>query len=495
MSEFFNQLKQVWERLSGVQRGLVIGTATLIIVIAIVAIVMGSSTEWRTLDTGLDRRAVQRVIAKLEDSDIPYRLRDGGSTIEIPSDRWEEVQAVVVKGDLLNDRGGKGFDKVLEGGLMDTKSQREFKQLVAKQEELEMTIVNLEGIEEATVYLTPAKNHWSQEGSERAKASVMLRPSAGHLIPSSQVETIVRFVSGAVKELDPDGVVVTDTRGQVLARPAGADSAVSTMGNSAHLRGLTLQNAAQEALEKAFGRDKVVVRCHVELETEQVRTETEGIIPGQKAVLSETIKTTENTKAFPGGAASTVQTQAGKAGSTDSQGSKTEDTQTEYAVGKRKETRVKAGGYVKHLGVSVVADSSLEAHEAAIENLVKNTVGYRAERGDSWGGVSFAPFVKPEPIAAPVDPGLWTVGFIWDVVTWSVTGVVGLSMVLMLWISTRRAQRDVQSALAGIAEDKEEPQIETRVDPKDELRELVDSDVDTVSKLLRNWLYEPVGSR
>ena len=495
MNEFLVQSKQIWARLTGVQRGLVFGTAALVIIGAVIAIVAGSSTEWRVLDTGLDRKSAQSVIAKLEDSDIPYRLRESGSAIEIPSDRWQDVQSIVIKGDLLNGATGRGFDKGLEGGLMDTKSQREFKQRIAQQEELEMTIVGLDGIEDATVYITPAKRHYTKEGSERAKASVMLRPSSGHLINSSQVESIVRMLSGAVKELDPDGVVVTDTHGQVLARLGGDGAGIGTIGTAAHTRGLSLQAAAEEALHEIFGRDKVVVRCHVELEMEAVTKETEGLIPGAKAVLSETIRTTENTKPFPGGAASTVPTTAGKNATNSAIGSKTEDTQTEYAVGKTHEKRIKAAGAVKHLAVSVVADASLTPHMAAIEKLVKGAVGYQEVRGDFWGGVRFAPFVKPEVIAEPAAPDLWTMDFIWKVATWSITGIVGLVMVVMLWMSARRAQRDVQSALAGIAEDNEEPQTEERVDPKDELRDLVDEDVDTVSKLLRNWLYEPVGSR
>ena len=495
MNKFFAQLKQIWGRLTGPQKGLVAGIGALVLIGGIVTVFAAGSTEWRTLGSGLSRKEARSVLTKLEDNSVPYRLRDNGSAVEVPMDRWDEVQAIVVKDDLLDRRSGKGYEQILGGGLMDTKSQREFKQLIAKQQELEMAIVRLEGIEEATVYITPAKNHWTKSGSERAKASVMLSADSGHLITAQQVETVVRFVANAVKELDPKSVVVTDTRGIVLARPDGADM----LNNSALLsqsHGIRLQAQAQDALERVFGENKVVVRCHVEFENEMVRTETDDIVPDSKVVVSEMIRSTENMKPGAGGVASTVPTQAGKAGSNAPiVNSKTEDTQTQYEVGREKTVRVKDGGSVKHMAVSVIADSSLEPHATAIESLVKSAVGYRLTRGDTWGGVSFAPFVTSDPVVIPDDPGLWTTGFIWDVVTWSVTGMVGLAMAFMLWSSARRAQRDVRTALVGIADDKKDLQTEVGVDPKDELRELVDRDADTVSKLLRNWLYEPVGSR
>lgn len=495
MNEFFAQLKQIWARFTGLQKGAVVGVGVLVIVGGVVTMVAAQSTEWRTLGAGLSRKEVQSVLTKLEDNAVPYRLRESGSAVEVPSDRWDEVQAIVVKDNLLDQKAGKGYDHIIGGGLMDTKSQREFKQLIAKQEELEMAIARLEGIAEATVYITPAKNHWTKSGSERAKASVMIRSEGAHLVTAQQVETVVRFVANAVKELEPDSVVVTDTRGVVLARPEGSDMLNATA-SLAQTHGLRLQGQAQDALERVFGRDKIVVRCHVEFDNEMVRTETDGIVPDSKVVVSETIRSTENLKPSPGGAASTVNTQVGKAGTNAPVvNAKTEDTETKYEIGRQKIVRVKDGGAVKHLAVSVIADESLTEHAAAVESLVKSAVGYQASRGDTWGGVSFAPFVIPEPVAGPVDPGLWTPGFIWDVVTWSITGVVGLAMAFMLWGSARRAQREVQSALAGIAKEKEDSRTEIRADPKDELRELVDQDFDTVSKLLRNWLYEPVGSR
>lgn len=495
MNKFFAQMKQIWGRLTGSQKRVVAGLAALVLIGGVVTVLAAGSTEWRTLGAGLSRKEVRSVLIKLDDNSVPYRLRENGSAVEVPSDRWAEVQAIVVKDDLLDNRGGKGYDQILGGGLMDTQSQREFKQLIAKQEELEMAVARLDGIEEATVYITPAKNHWTKSGSERAKASVMLRADSNHIITAQQVESVVRFVANAVKELDPKSVVVTDTRGVVLARPDGADM----LNNSALLsqsHGIRLQAQAQDALERVFGQEKVVVRCHVEFENEMVRTETDDIVPDSKVVVSETIRSTENLKPAVGGVASTVPTQAGKAGSgAPVVNAKTEDTQTEYEIGREKTVRVKDGGSVKHVAVSVIADSSLTSHADAIESLVKSAVGYQTARGDSWGGVSFVPFVTSPPVPVPDDPGLWTTGFIWDVVTWSVTGVIGLAMAFMLWSSARRAQRDVRTALVGIAEDKQDFQTEVGVDPKDELRELVDRDVDTVSKLLRNWLYEPVGSR
>ena len=496
MNQFFEQMKQIWGRMTRSQRLMIGGVGALTVLGGVLAVSAGGSTEWRPLAGDLPRKEMQATLAKLDDQSIPYRLRDGGNSVDVPADRWEDVQAVVVKESLLDGKSGRGYEQIMGGGLMDTRAQREFKQLVAKQEELEMAIGRLEGIDEAAVYITPAKSHWTRERSERAKASVMLRAAPGHLVTGSQVETVVRFVANAVGELDAESVVVTDTRGTVLARPQGA-RAIGAATNLAQTHGVRLQGHAQEALERVFGVDKVVVRCHVDLDNEMVRTETEGIVPDSKVVVSESIRSTEDKKPRGSGVASTAPlntSKRGRAGATLTT-SKTEDLKTEYEIGREKTVRVKEGGAVKHLAVSVIADESLQEHEAAIESIVKSAVGYQVRRGDTWGGVSFAPFVEPVTVSAPAAPGLWTTGFIWEVATWAITGVVGVVLALMVWRSTRRAQRDVQAALANIAEEKSDKDFEVRPDPAAELRDVVDEDAETVSKLLRNWLYEPAGSR
>ena len=495
MNAFVTQVKQVWQRLSRVQRGLVLGTAVLIVLFSCVAIFTGSSTQWRTLGSGLSRKEAQKVLAKLDDADVPYRIVEGGSTIEVPFDRWNEVQTIVVQNDLLQHDSDKGFAKAFGLDITATKSQQEFKRLIALQDELEMAIMRQEGIEDATVYITPAKHHWTKEGSQGAKASVMLDPTPGHLISAHQVESIVRFVAGAVKELDAESVVVTDTRGLVLARPEGADRPVAVAAGLAQARSMRLQGAAEEALERVFGRDKVVVRCNVELDMEQVRVETDGFLPDSQVVQTEKIRATENSKPLGKGTVSTSAVQAGTAAGSEV-GSKTEDTDITYAHGKKREVRIKEVGAVKNLAVSVLADESLKVHTLAIESIVKGAVGYRSARGDTFGGVQFVPFAAPIAAAAPAEPTMWETGFAWELIKWSITGVIGLAFVAYLALTARRAKKTVGSALARIAEEEtdERRQLEVRPDPKDELKELVHRDVGTVGKLLRNWMYEPAGS-
>jgi flagellar M-ring protein FliF len=492
MNEVWRQLKQIWGKFTQGQRWLVIGTSAAVVLGVVVAITAGSSTEWRTLAADVPRKDVQKLLAKLDDAGIPFRLEAQGTTVDVPADRWSDVQRVVMDNELLVKNAGRGYDSILGINITDTREQAEYKRLIAQQDELEIAIERQEGIEEATLYITPAKNHWSKEGSERAKAAVMLRLAPGYLTTGHQVEAIVRFVAGAVKELDPQNVIVTDTRGVVLARPNEGEATLQTSVLLNHAYGLRLRAAAQEALDQAFGGDRTIVSCNVDLDLERVRTETDGFIPGSKVVLKETLKSEMNTRPS-GGVVSTSQEQAGR--SSEAAGSRTEDTETSYDHGRRKEVRIRDGGDVKNLTVSVLAAVDLTASAVAIESIVKSAVGYMEARGDVWNGVQFVPFNVPQPMVLPEPPGMWTGEFVWQLVRWAITGLVGIAMVFVISRSARRARESVQGVFADIAVEHGEPIVEVRAAPEEEIKDLVKRDADAVSRLLRNWLYEPAGSR
>lgn len=488
MNAFFGQIKQIWGNLPTAQKVLIGGLGGLVLLGGVVAVLVGGSTDWRTLGSGMDGAEAQKLLTKLDESNVPYRLQDSGRSVQVPADRWDEVQSLMVRNDLVPGRKSNGYDALDNMPFGMTDRQRDLKMRVATERELAMTITDIDGIESAKIHITPAKRSWNKRDSTPAKASVVVRSRPGRVLPPSSVEAVVQLVAGAVPGLEPKRVVVSDASlGVVLSRPEGAGTAYGSDRFRQHEQ--RLQEKAESALARALGEGKAVVRVDAELDLERVDTTESVILPDSKVVTKERSKTTENRTDEPKGNVSTAAVQAGGQNRKD-QSSSSEETEASYEFSRRTVHRVKDLGTVKRLTVGVLVDEEFKDRSDAIANVVKGAVGFKPER--DFFEVSFVPFAEIPALPAPPEPAFWENAVVLDFAKWGVTALVGLGIVFFLWRSARRAREGVKQAIERTMEHRRRGS-ERKEDPKQEILEMVDDDVEAVGNTLRNWLYEPVG--
>jgi flagellar M-ring protein FliF len=500
MKEMFTQIAKLWNSLPAGQKlvGVVLGIVTVGAAVALIA--MGNATEWRVAATGVERADAQKLLAKLEESGIPFKLSDEGRTVLVPSDRLPDVQSLVVRNDLMAPDAGKGWAGLRDANVIMPESQLKLRMRVAQEEQLALSLKRFEGVEDAVVHITPAIRSWNRQDSRPAKASVMVQAKPGRMLLAGEVESVIQLVAHAVEGLEPDNVVVSDYRGMLLSRASGADRGLATRAVRAQEEEMHLQEKAESALALVLGPNKAVVRVDAELDLRKVEEVRHVVDPETRVVVSETQRTQSSTKsgAAAKGQPSTVAVQSGAAQAGAGQDSSTEDMNSSYDYGRSEIRTTHESGSIQRLTVGMVLDESLKDRGEALMGVVKGAVGFDAKRGDTLE-VAYVPFLvveAPTPSEAPpAEEGLPVT----DWIRYGITAAVSLVLIGWMILSAKRARKTLAQALApavapvsgASATADGRPLAEGRPDPRGEFRRMVDEDVDTVARVMRNWLYEP----
>lgn len=494
MAAVIAQLKTLWGQL-GTPQKLVIGGLTVLVVAALVAAVaMGGRTEYRVLATGLARDEAQKLLTSLDDAGIAYRIGNGGRDVEVDAESWSKVQGMVVKNDLLPGDALKGWGGLDKLGFGLTEKQQQLKMRVALEEQLALTLMQLDGIERATVHVTPARRSWNRRDSRPAKASVTVHARPGRILNQNQVSSVRQIVAHAVEGLETGDVAVIDARGIPLSAPEDGDEATAVdlkIRNSEEY----LQAKAESALAMAFGEGRAVVRVDVDVNRERIEETSSKIVPDSKVTMKEIITNEQNTGSSEArGEVSAAAVATAKKPS----GSQLEKIDAEYAYETRKETRIRPAGEVRRITVGVLVDEALSQKAAEITKLVKGAVGFTPQR-DSLE-VAFVPFAEKPAPEAPPEPSFMDDALVLDGVRWGVSLLVGIGILVALMRSAKKAREGLQEVIRerqqvemAMEAPEEEEEEEPKPDPRQEIVDAVDEDVDTVAKLLRGWLYEPAG--
>jgi flagellar M-ring protein FliF len=410
------------QRLSGLDQGqrmrLALGVL-LFVAIGIVGLVMGRQAEWRVLYANLADKDGGAVIAQLSTMNIPYKHADGGAAILVPADRVHDARLKLASMGLPKNSVG-GFEMMESNRFGMTQFQERLTFQRGLEGELTRSITALSSVQNARVHLAlPNQNGFFRE-QQKPSASVLLSLHPGRNLDRAQLAGIVHLVASSVPEMSPSAVSVLDDTGKLLSTPAdrngvaGADS--EQLQYVQQIEQLYTKRI-MDILEPIVGRQNVKAQVTAELDFSQTESTTESHKPNQtpdaSAVRSQQLIESSS------GAASPVP--AGVPGATSNQppGQSTASIngasqpltaagQSVGAGGKResivnyevdKTVRVVKGatGVIKRISAAVVVNNQVSTNdkgkttstpmsEAQIEKLtalVRETVGFNKERGDS----------------------------------------------------------------------------------------------------------------
>jgi len=333
---------------------------------------LGSRTDWAPLMTNLTADDASVVTKQLESLGTEYRLADGGSTVEVPSDVVYQTRIDVASVDMPSS-GKVGY------GILDNQdiTSSEFSQRIgfqrAMEGELAKTIEAIDGVKVATVHLAIPKNDTFALDEQKATASVMVKTAAGKVLSGTQVQAIVNLVSGGIEGLDPSDVTVADGEGSVLAAPG---TAPGTGGSDATEMQTTYEHnlaaSIEDMLAAVVGPDKAKVTVSADLDFDSTSSTSETysapttIVDGQPLAVNESTKTETYTGDGSGNQAagilgpdglpltSSTQGTTGAAGG----GYQLNEKQVNNAVNKVVENTNKAPGAVERLSVAVIVDEA-----------------------------------------------------------------------------------------------------------------------------------------
>lgn len=419
MPILFKQLGELWQRLDRRQRTGVIGGAVATLALIGALVFYATRPEYAVLFSDLRPADAQAIIEKLKQSNVPYQVSNGGTTISVPAERLSELRLQIAASGLLSG-GHVGFDLFDRNNFGATDFTQQVNYQRALEGELARTLEGMEEVESARVHITRPRESLFTERSERAKASVMLRVRQGRELSRERTEAIVALVSSAVEGLDPQDVSVMDTRGRILSAPArvGLNDAGAFNSHLEARRKLEAEMAARivSLIEPVAGTGRVRADVAADVDFSQIEQTEEKYDPRSAVIRSQ--QTSQEVRSTTGAQSGnivgarandlTAQPTPTATAAQPTVGEQRTMTATNYEIDRLVRKTTGGGGRISRLSVSVLVDyKNVNGVAVArtgeelkkIQDLVAAAVGINPGRGDQVV-VQTIPFDQPNAEAA-----------------------------------------------------------------------------------------------
>lgn len=487
------------QRLNGLplRNKLTMGAGLLALAGAVLAITLWSNQgDYRPLFSGLADKDGGAVIGQLAALQVPYKHEAGG-TILVPAGQVYELRMKLAAMGLPKGGSGNavGFELMDKSSIGQTQFNERLNFQRALEGELTRTITAMSDVADARVHLAiPQQNGFFRE-QQKPSASVMLTLRGGRTLDRAQIAGIVHLVSSSVPELHPKAVSVLDQTGALLSQ-TGADPATGLDGQQLQYKQQVeagLNKRIFDLLEPVVGRDNLRSTVTADVDFSQTEATAEEYRPNQgpnaqAAVRSSQSNESTNANAAPptgvpgaatnqppvpatapvNGASAPLQAAQGGAGVNSSR----REQVTNYELDKTVRVTRGAVGNVKRLNAAIVVNhrsvtdakgkttsQPVSAEEITrLTDLVKEAMGFSAERGDSVKVIT-APFVVDK--AEPADVPLWKQPWLTDLLR---SAIVPFAFVAIALIAVFGMIRPAIKAAAAPAPEEKPETVDEVVD-------------------------------
>lgn len=403
---------------------IMIGAVGALVVAGLVAALMFSrQPDYRVLFSNLSDKDGGAIVAQLASMNVPYKYTEGGGAIMIPADRIHDVRLKLATQGLP--KGAvSGFEIMENSKFGITQFQERVNYQRALEGELTRSIMGLSAVQNARVHLAlPNQNGFFRE-QQKPSASVLLTLYPGRMLDRTQIADIVHLIASSVPEMLPSAVSVLDDSGKLLSQAPNPDESPVDIQQLMYQQQLEKQYTQRilDILEPVVGKGNVKAQVTAELDFSRSESTSEIHAPNQgqapSAVRSQQVLEAIGEKepvpptGVPGavsnqppqtaaapvnGAAPVLQAaNAENSNILTIPGSKRESV-TNYEVDKTIKVTRSSTGTIKRMTAAVVVNylpgataegtvvpqALTEAQQAQMLALVRETIGYNAERGDS----------------------------------------------------------------------------------------------------------------
>jgi flagellar M-ring protein FliF len=415
-----SRLQQALQNINALsQRQKIAGAAALALVIALLAGVLlwNRAPDYAVLFSNLDERDGGQIIAALTQQNVPYRMSANGSAILVPQAQVHETRLRLAAEGLP--KGGLAGFELMDGqklGISQFNEQVNYQR--ALEGELSRTVQAIDAVASARVHLAMPKQTAFLRDDQRPTASVMVNLRAGRILDQNQVAGIVHLVSSSVPRMSAEGVKIVNQEGSLLT--VQADPLMRAGLNANQLEYVrAMEKAFIERIENILapmvGKDNFRAQVAADVDFNQVEQTAETYKPNptpDQAIRSqqtnEVINPLPGAQGIPGALTNqppvpaTAPLTAPAVGAGAGQGAQgvlnaNRSAVLNYELDRNIQHIKQAVGQLKRLSVAVVVNNrSIPAPDgtpstvpltdeeiARITNLVREAVGYNADRGDS----------------------------------------------------------------------------------------------------------------
>ena len=413
---------------------LMIGASAVMAVLA--ALWMWNRTpDYGVLYSNLSDRDGGTIIASLQQMNIPYKFSEGGGALLVAANKVPEARLrLAAQG--LPKGGTVGFELLDNQKFGTSQFAEQINYQRALEGELARSINSIAAVSSARVHLALPKQSLFVRDQKKPSASVVLALHQGRSIDEGQINAIVHLISSSVSELSAKSITVVDQAGNLLS---AANTGTRGLDTSQLKYAQEIEQGyirrIEAILQPVVGAGNVHAQVSAEIDFSVVESTDEKYHPnnepGRIAIRSQQLSESGQQGAgASGGVPGALSNQAplspkavadaasaAMGGSGSAPVNKRKDGTTNYELDHSIRHVQHAAGVVRRLSVAVLVNyrgtpgdkgkRETQALPAAdmekIKNLVKETMGFSSERGDSVNVVN-SEFATEPVIEIPVLP-------------------------------------------------------------------------------------------
>lgn len=437
------------------QIGLMLGLAASV-AIGVTIVLWSWTPNYGVLYGALEEQDVSAVLDALRQGGIEAKLDEATGAVLVPKGKIHDARIKLASMGLPKGVSA-GFDALEEKssfGVSQFMERARYQHAV--EIELARTISSLSNVKNARVHLAIPRQSVFVRNRKKSSASVVIDLFPGRTLEPGQVMAIAHMVSSSIPNLEISNVTVVDQKGNLLTSGEANSQVARTGAQFEYISKFEQAYIAriERLLEPILGAESVRAQVTADIDFTVNEQTQESFNPDNPALRSDQTTVEQSSGAVNGGipgalsnqppAAATVAEGAG-AGNGASSASPSSSHRREirnYELDKTISHTRFSMGRLKRLSVAVVVDDKVTVTGGnttrlprtpeeleRLSNLVKEAVGFNAQRGDTVNVMnsSFTVPVAPEPL--PAVP-LWEQPWVLDIAK-KVLG--GLLVIVMLF--------------------------------------------------------------
>ena len=410
-----------------VQKSIPLAFGVIVSFVGIIVFFMMQKPEMTTLFSSLSESEKSAVFQTLKQNGVDVTLNPATGEVVVPIDDYHNAKMLLASQGLPSSVPD-GYTSLNDMPMGTSRSVEAVKIKQTLEAELSRSINYISGISSARVHLAiPEKTVFARE-TALPSASVFVRLASGRALGRQQVQSIVHLVASSVPNLPSENVTVIDQFGELLSKPK-TDSNISTseeqiiqqmkLGEIYRARVISL-------LTPLMGAGNVKAEINVDMNFIKKEVTEELVDPEGNALRSEQNSLDETgdaeARGIPGALANQPPLKPDlKQKAPNAQGAKgniksrSQSSVKNYEVSKKVETTVAQVGKITRIKAAIVVrEKELVAEDGTtsfqkvkkekldeIASLVRQTIGFDEDRGDSIT-VTSSPFVDTmEPVSIP----------------------------------------------------------------------------------------------
>lgn len=401
------QIANFLNKLSLPQKIILFG-ATFAVLFGLLYIVIKTSSkvEYATLFTQLEPTEAGKIVEKLKEKKIPYKLEDNGTTILVDKNKVYDTR-ISIAAEGLPESGIVGYEIFDKTNLGMSEFVQKLNYRRALEGELAKTISSLNGVKKARVHIVIPEKALFEKDQKQPTASVTLQLAGENTLSKLNIRGIQNLVASSVEGLSPNNVTIVDHRGRILSETDLDPNSILGKTQSQHEQQIRVEqyltNKVQSLLDGVLGPGNSEVRVSAELDFTQIERTITDYNPDRQVVRSEQSITqssrTVDSLQYPAPNRTVEQS----------------NTVTNYEIPQTIERIVNGVGTIKRITVGALINGTYRITEKdgkrqveyiprseeelkKLEEIVKNAVGFDPNRNDQISIVN-VPFDTqvPEP--------------------------------------------------------------------------------------------------